>query len=261
MNRHLNQYRQQHHEHDDRHDDSSGVHQRWFLNRRRLGPVLRQFFIGPAIKDRHGRLCCHRRHAVSKCAQIIWRQRSLGSRRHCLALYFRLRLGFGFMRRLDPVPPYGSHFLVTVRGTRRGIPAATLAMPIQIRGAIGLAGFRFGHAVFRCMGDGWPQQHHNSNGDSTHVLNTHDREPYQFTGQTERRAKLGQRDIACALRTGNLIPAWVGHNETCALSLMSGIWVNSGTVPRRAFVSALIRDRSLTVVRGPSSAADPTGRE
>ena len=82
------------------------------------------------------------------------------------------------------LPPYGRHFLVTVRGTRRGIPAATLAMPIQIRGAIDLAGFRFGHAVFRCMGDGWRQQHHDSNGDNTHVRNTHDREPYLFTGQT-----------------------------------------------------------------------------
>ena len=136
-----------------------------------------------------------------------------------------------------PGAAVGLPLLVTVRGTRRGIPAATLAMPIQIRGAMDLAGLRFGHAVFRCMGDGWPQQHHNCNGDSTHVLNTHDREPYQFTGQTERRAKLGQRDIARALRpstSGNVIPAWVGHNETCALSLMSRIWVNSGTVPRRA---------------------------
>src|SRR6476620_249832 len=110
-------------------------------------------------------------------------------------------------------------------------------MPIKIRGAVDLAGLRFGHAVFRCRGDGWPQQHHNCNGDSTYVLNTHDREPYQFTGQTERRAKLGQRDIARALRpstSGNVIPAWVSHNETCALSFMSRIWVNSGTVPRRA---------------------------
>ena len=100
-----------------------------------------------------------------------------------------------------------------------------------------LAGLRFGHAVFRSMGNGWPQQHHNCNGDSTHVLNTHDRVPYQFTGETERRAKLDQRDIACALHpstSGNLIPAWLGHNETCALSFMSRIWVNSGTVPRRA---------------------------
>jgi hypothetical protein len=72
------------------------------------------------------------------------------------------------------------------------------------------------------MGDGWPQQHHNSNGDSTNVRNTHDREPYLFTGQTERKAKLG-----------NLIAASISDNETCVLSLMSGIWVNSGTAPRR----------------------------
>src|ERR1700752_4625729 len=107
-------------------------------------------------------------------------------------------------------------------------------MPIQIRGAIDLAGFRFGHAVFRCMGDGWPRQHQNSNGDGTHVRNTHDREPYLFTGQAERKAKLGPRDIACAIRTGNLIAAWVGHNETCVLSLMSAISVNSGTALRLA---------------------------
>ena len=104
---------------------------------------------------------------------------SFGSRRHRAGIdhfrhYFRLRLGLGFMRRLDPVLPRGSHFLVTVRDTRRGIPAATLAMPIQVRHAIDLAGFRFCHTVFRCLGDGWPQQHHNSNGDNTHVRNTHD---------------------------------------------------------------------------------------
>ena len=150
----------------------------------------------------------------------------------CLWLYATPR------RRADG----GSHFLVTVRGTRRGIPAATLAMPIQMRGAIDFTGFRSGHAVFRCMGEGWPQQHHNSNDDNTHVRNTHDREPYLFTGQSERRSRLG----TCALRPA-IYPAWVGHNETRLLSLMSGIWVNSGTAPRRAVASGLIRHRSLTV--------------
>jgi hypothetical protein len=72
--------------------------------------VLREFFIWPAIKDRHGRLCCHRRHAVSKCAQIIWRQRSFDPRLHWAAvhylrIYFRLRLALRFMRCFDPVPP------------------------------------------------------------------------------------------------------------------------------------------------------------
>ena len=148
-----------------------------------------------SVQDRYDRLCRHRCHAVCPCAQIIWRQRSLGLRRHRAGInrfrrFFRLRFGFGFMRCLDPVPPHGSHFLVTVRRMRRGIPAATLAMPIQMRGAIDLASFRFGHAVFRCMDDGWPQQHHNSNGDNTHIQNTHDRKPYLFTGQTQRKAKL-----------------------------------------------------------------------
>src|SRR5688572_7110548 len=75
------------------------------------------------------------------------------------------------MRCPNMVPPYGSHFLMTVRDMRRGIPAATLTMPIKVRGAKDLASFRFGHAVFRCMDDGWPQQHHNSNGDNTHIQN------------------------------------------------------------------------------------------
>ena len=114
--------------------------------------------------------------------------------------------------------------MVTVRGTRRGIPAATLAMPIQMRGAINFTGFRSGHAVFRCMGEGWPQQHHNSNDDNTHVRNTHDREPYLFTGQSERRSRLGP--VLCARQS---IPAWVGHNETRLLSLMFVAEVNSGT--------------------------------
>jgi hypothetical protein len=65
------------------------------------------------------------------------------------------------------------------------------------------------------MGDGWPQQHHNSNGDNTHVQN-----------------RVHGSNNACAIGPGNPIAARVGHNETCVLSLMSGFWVNSGTATR-----------------------------
>src|SRR6476469_9546200 len=95
-----------------------------------------------------------------------------------------------------------------------------------MQGAIGLAGLCSGHAVFRCMSDGWPNT--TSNGDSTHVRNTHDREPYLFTGKTERRAKLRQRDTACALRAAILSQ----RRSATTISFMSGIWVNSGTAHR-----------------------------
>ena len=82
---------------------------------------------------------------------------------------------------------------------RRGIPAATLAMPVQIRGAIDVACLRFGHAVFRCMGDGWRQQQYNSNGDNTHVR--HDREPYLFyvPRQSYRSVGRPQRNLRVKL--------------------------------------------------------------
>ena len=104
-----------------------------------------------------------------------------------------------------------------------------------MQGAIGLAGLCSGHAVFRCMSDGWPNT--TSNGDSTHVRNTHDREPYLFTGQTERKAKLG-----------NPIAASISDNETCVLSLMSGIWVNSGTASRRGIHGKLATCRAARPV-------------
>ena len=46
---------------------------------------------------------------------------------------------------------------------------------------------------------------------------------------------------------GNPIAAWVGHNETCVLSLMSEFWVNSGTARRRYASHAADRKRDLSL--------------
>jgi hypothetical protein len=73
----VDQHREHSHEHDSHHHNSSGGYYRCCFNRRRL-PGLRQFLIGPAIHDCQDGLCCHRRHAVRPCAQMIGRQRSFG---------------------------------------------------------------------------------------------------------------------------------------------------------------------------------------
>ena len=205
MNTHLNQHRQQRHEHDDHHDDSSGVHRRWFFNRRRLGPVLRQFFIGPAIQDRHDRLCRHRRHAVCPCAQIIWRQRSLGSRRHRAGVdhfghYFRLRFGFGFMRRLDPVPPYGSHFLDGARHAARHPSSDPCHANTDTR-----CDRPCGLPLWSCS------------------LSMHARRLATTTAQQQWRQYACSNSMiesrTCSISPVNPIAAWVGHNETRVLSL------------------------------------------
>ena len=107
--------------------------------------------------------------------------------------FFRLRLGF--MRRLDLVPPYGPPLFGDGVTHAARHPSSDPCHANTDTRCDRSCGFRFGHAIFRCMGDGWQQQHHDSNGDNTHVRNTHDREPHLFTGLAYRGTKLGQGDM------------------------------------------------------------------